>query len=138
MKDSEVHLKNFWLIKACSISIVIYCLVGLVDKVRASYTGGPWSNSREEPFFSFAKKTSEYSEIYREQLTSEYFHLYNYRSSTLPGISRNIGRLLRQCRLASREILIEENIKKRTGSSLCVLCGCSIHSVLCTREMYIL
>jgi hypothetical protein len=48
-------------------------------------------------FFSFAKKTSEYSEIYREQLTSEHFLPYNYRSSTLPGISRNIGRFLRQC-----------------------------------------
>jgi hypothetical protein len=28
-------------------------------------------------------------------------------------------------RLASRKILIEENIKKRTGPSLCVLCGWS-------------
>jgi hypothetical protein len=51
MKDSEVHLKNFWL-----ISLVMYCLVGLVDRVLASYTGGPWSNSREEPFFLSQKK----------------------------------------------------------------------------------
>ncbi len=48
-------------------------------------------------FFFFRKKTSEYSEIYREQLTSEHFLPYNYRSSTLSGISRNISRLLRQC-----------------------------------------
>jgi hypothetical protein len=26
-------------------------------------------------------------------------------------------------RLASRKILIEQNIKKRTGTALCVLCG---------------
>jgi hypothetical protein len=31
--------------------------------------------------------------------------------------------LLPANRLASREILIEQNIKKRTGPSLCVLCG---------------
>ncbi len=31
--------------------------------------------------------------------------------------------LLPATRLASREILIEQNIKKRTGPSLCVLCG---------------
>jgi hypothetical protein len=31
--------------------------------------------------------------------------------------------LLPATRLASREILIEENIKKRTGPALCVLCG---------------
>jgi hypothetical protein len=28
-------------------------------------------------------------------------------------------------RLASRKILIEQNIKKRTGPALCVLCGCN-------------
>jgi hypothetical protein len=50
-------------------------------------------------FFSNRNKTSEYSEIYREQLTSEHILPYNYRSSTLPGISRNISRLLRQCRV---------------------------------------
>ncbi len=32
--------------------------------------------------------------------------------------------LLPATRLASREILIEQNIKKHTGPSLCVLCGC--------------
>jgi hypothetical protein len=47
--------------------------------------------------FLYRNITSEFSEIYREQLTSESFLLYNYRSSTLPGISRNIGRLLGQC-----------------------------------------
>jgi hypothetical protein len=31
--------------------------------------------------------------------------------------------LLPATRLASREILTEQNIKKRTGPSLCVLCG---------------
>jgi hypothetical protein len=31
--------------------------------------------------------------------------------------------LLPSTRLASRDILIEQNIKKRTGPSLCVLCG---------------
>jgi hypothetical protein len=31
--------------------------------------------------------------------------------------------LLPASRLASREILIEQNIKKRTGPALCVLCG---------------
>ncbi len=31
--------------------------------------------------------------------------------------------LLPATRLASREILIEQNIKKRTGPALCVLCG---------------
>jgi hypothetical protein len=31
--------------------------------------------------------------------------------------------LLPATRLASREILIEQNIKKQTGPSLCVLCG---------------
>ncbi len=71
-KYSEVHLKNCLLIHYCSISKILYNLVGLVD-------------------------TSEYSKIYREQLTSEHFLPYNYRSSTLPRISRNIGRLLRQC-----------------------------------------
>jgi hypothetical protein len=31
--------------------------------------------------------------------------------------------LLPATRLASRKILIEQNIKKRTGPALCVLCG---------------
>ncbi len=47
--------------------------------------------------FLRSKKTAEYSEIYSEELTSEHLPLYNYRSSTLRGISRNIGRLLWQC-----------------------------------------
>ncbi len=68
-----------------------------MDRVLASDTGGPWINSRKQSFFQYRDKTSEYSEIYREQLTSEHFLPYNYRSSTLPRIFRNIGRLLRQC-----------------------------------------
>ncbi len=66
--------------------------------------GGPWIKSQEEPFFQCRDKTSEYSEIYREQLTSEHFLPYNYRSSTLPRISRNIGRLLRQCSPPARNV----------------------------------
>ncbi len=56
-------------------------------------------NSRERPYFLNRNKTSEYSQIYCEQLPSEHFLPYNYRSSTstLPGISRNIGQLLQQC-----------------------------------------
>ena len=96
-KYSEVHLKNCLLIQHCSFSQILYSLVGLVDRVFASYMGGPWIKSWEEPFFQYRDKTSEYSEIYREQLTSEHFLPYNYRSSTLLRISRNIGRLLRQC-----------------------------------------
>jgi hypothetical protein len=38
--------------------------------------------------------------------------------------------LLPATRLASREILIEQNIKKRTGPALCVLCGL----LLCQRR----
>jgi hypothetical protein len=38
--------------------------------------------------------------------------------------------LLPATRLASSEILIEENIKKRTGPALCVLCGCNNKSDL--------
>jgi hypothetical protein len=96
-KYSEVHLKNCLLIQYCSISKTFYSLVGLADRVLASDSGGPWIQSREQPFFQYRDKTSEYSEIYHEQLTSEHFLPYNYRSSTLPRISRNIGRLLRQC-----------------------------------------
>jgi hypothetical protein len=66
-------------------------------RLLASDMGGPWIKSQAQPFFQYRDKTSEYSEIYREQLTSEHFLPYNYRSSTLPRISRNIGRLLRQC-----------------------------------------
>jgi hypothetical protein len=32
--------------------------------------------------------------------------------------------LLPATRLAIREILLEQNIKKRTGPALCLLCGC--------------
>ncbi len=96
-KYSEVHLKNCLLIQYCSISKLFYCLVGLVDRVLMHDMGGPWIKSLEKPFFQYRDKTSEYSEIYSEQLTSEHFLPYNYRSSTLPRISRNIGRLLRQC-----------------------------------------
>ncbi len=97
-KDSEVQLQNCLLIDSCSTFLFAKSLVGLVDGVFASYTGGLWINSHMR-LFSYCKKTSEYSEIYREQLTSEHFPPCNYRSSTLPGISRNIGRLLRQCTL---------------------------------------
>jgi hypothetical protein len=96
-KYSEVYLKNCLLIEYYSISKILYSMVSVVDKALASYMGGPWINSREGPFFQYRDKTSEYSEIYREQLTSEHFLPYNYRSSTLLRISRNIGRLLRQC-----------------------------------------
>ncbi len=67
-----------------------------MGRVFASYTGGLWIKFRVGPYFLYRNKTSEYSE-YCEELTSEHFLLYNYRSSTLPGISQNIGRLLRQC-----------------------------------------
>ncbi len=96
-KYSEVHLKNCLLIQYCPISNGSYILVGLVDRILVSNTGGQWIESREQSFFQYRDKTSEYSEIYHEQLTSEHFLPYNYRSSTLPRISRNIGRLLRQC-----------------------------------------
>ncbi len=96
-KYSEVHLKNCLLIQFYSISQILNSLVSLVDRVLASYMGGPWIISWEELFCQYRDKTSEYSEIYREQLTLEHFLPYNYRSSTLPRISRNIGQLLRQC-----------------------------------------
>jgi hypothetical protein len=87
----------YWLSITLHISQILFSLVSLVDKALASYMGGPWINSREEPFIQYRDKTSECSEIYREQLTSEHFLPYNYRSSKLLRISRNIGRLLRQC-----------------------------------------
>jgi hypothetical protein len=97
-KDSEVHFKNCLLIQTCSTSWFSYSMVGLVDRVFTSYTGGQWIKSLwMRPYFLYCNKTSEYSEIYRQQLTSEHFLLYNYRSSTLWGISWNISRLLRQC-----------------------------------------
>jgi hypothetical protein len=41
--------------------------------------------------------------------------------------------LLPATRLAGREILIEQNIKKRTGPALCVLCGQNYDSLyICT------
>ncbi len=96
-KDSEVHLKNCLLIYTCSTSSILYSMVGLVVREFISGTRVLWIKSWVRPYFLYRNKTLEYSEIYREQLTSEHFLLYNYRSSTLPGISRNIGRLLGQC-----------------------------------------
>ncbi len=60
-----------------------------MGRVFASYTGGLWIKFWVGPYFLCRNKTSEYSEC-REQLTLEHFLLYNYRSSTLPGISRNM------------------------------------------------
>ncbi len=40
--------------------------------------------------------------------------------------------LLHATRLASREILVEQNIKKRTGPALCVLCGADTY---CTYRL---
>ncbi len=102
------------LIQYCSISFFLCSLVGLVDRVLASDLGDPWINSGEKLFFQYRDKTSEYSEIYREQLTSEHFLPYNYRSSTLPRISRNIGRLLRQCTAVSLDPCCEK--QKQNGS----------------------
>jgi hypothetical protein len=96
-KNSKVHLKTCLLIETCSTSSNLYNLVGLVGVVLASYTGDPRTKSWKCSYFLYSNKTPEYSEIYHEQLTSEPFLPYNYRSSTLPRISRNIGRLLRQC-----------------------------------------
>ncbi len=65
--------KNCLLIEYYSISSMMYSLVSLLDRALAFYTWGPWIKSWEEPFFQYRNKTSEYSEIYREQLTSEHF-----------------------------------------------------------------
>ncbi len=65
MKDSEVHLKYFWLIEAFSISILMYCLVGLVDRVLASYIRGPRIKSRKEPFFLTQKNLGIFLNISR-------------------------------------------------------------------------
>ncbi len=47
--------------------------------------------------------------------------------------------LLPAARLASRKILIKQNIKKRTGPSLCVLCGEHLYyCTLCNLHAYIL
>jgi hypothetical protein len=54
-KDSEVHLKNCLLIKNGSISLLKYSLVGLVDRVLASYIGSRFK-SRVEPFFDISIK----------------------------------------------------------------------------------
>jgi hypothetical protein len=72
-KDSEVHLKNCLLIHTCSTSSLLYSLVDLVGRVFASYIGGPWIKFRVRPYFLYRYKTSEYSKMYREQLTSEPF-----------------------------------------------------------------
>ncbi len=74
-------------------------MVSLMVRVFTSWKGGQWIKSPVlTNCFLNRIKTSEYSEIYRELLTSERFPLYNYRSSTLRGMSRNICRLLRQCK----------------------------------------
>ncbi len=100
-KDSEVHLKNCLLIHTCSLSTLYWSMVSLFDRVFAFRTEGQWIKYPWTLFFR-SNKTSECSEIYCEQLTSEHFPLYNYRSSTLRGISWNIGRLFRQCVLSGR------------------------------------
>jgi hypothetical protein len=96
-KDSEVNLKNCLLIQTCSTSSLKHNVVDLVGRVLASYSGGPWIKSQERRNFFYRNKTSEYTKIYHEQLTSEHFLPYKHRPSTLPDISRNISRLLRQC-----------------------------------------
>jgi hypothetical protein len=73
-------------------------MVSVLVRVFTSDTGGQRIKSLwKASYFSYRNKTSEYSEIYRKQLTSGHFPLYNYRSSTLRGISWNIDRLLRHC-----------------------------------------
>jgi hypothetical protein len=88
-KDSEVHLKNCLLIENCSISLFMNSLVGLVD-ARILHR---WSLDQisGRVVSLYRDKTLEYSEIYRKQLTLEHFFPYNYSSSTLPAISRNIS-----------------------------------------------
>ncbi len=103
MKDSEVHLENCLLIHTYSPSPMYYNMVSLLVRIIASRTGGQNINSPLMTYFINFNKTSEYSEIYHELLTSEHFPLYNYRSSTLPCISWNIGRLLRQCTVRSEQ-----------------------------------
>jgi hypothetical protein len=66
-----------------------YCAAWLVYWVFASHMGGQWIVSLWiTPYFLCRNKTSEYSKIYSEQLTSEHFLLYNYRSSTLREVYR--------------------------------------------------
>jgi hypothetical protein len=97
-KDSEVHLENCLLMQTYSPSQKLYSLVSLLVRMVASHMGGQWINPPRVTYYFISRhKTSEYSEIYCELLTSEHFPLYNYRSSTLPRISRNISKLLRQC-----------------------------------------
>jgi hypothetical protein len=55
-KDSKVHLKNCLLIENGFISLSMYSLIGLMDKVLAYNTGGPWIKSWGEPFFDISKK----------------------------------------------------------------------------------
>ncbi len=73
MKDSEIYLKNCLLIHTCSTSSIMYSLVGQVGREFAFYSGDPWIKFRVWPYFRYRNVTSEYSEIYREQLTSEPF-----------------------------------------------------------------
>ncbi len=54
--------------------------------------------------------------IFQRRGMMEYIPCYSYTRIT-PGV-------LPSSRLASRKILIEQNIKKRTGPALCVLYGC--------------
>jgi hypothetical protein len=79
MKDSGVHLENCLLIYTYSPSRIYYSLVSLLVRVFAPLTGGQCINSpRSAYYFINCNETSEYSEIYRELLTSEHFPLYNY------------------------------------------------------------
>ncbi len=96
-----------------------------MDRVLSSDKWESWIKSRYQLFFQYRDKTSEYSEIYREQLTSEHFLPYNYRSSTLPRISRNIGRLLRQCTVCVHRSARHRSIRPRCASPRC---ACSYHA----------
>ncbi len=80
------------------LPVFLYSLVGLVGRVFAFCTGSQWIRSLWAGwYFLYLNNTLENSKIYCEQLTSEHFLPYNYRSSTLPVIYRNIGWLLQQC-----------------------------------------
>jgi hypothetical protein len=107
----------------------MYRMDGLVNSVLASYPGGSWIKFWGSLFLS-SDKTLEYSEIYHEQLTSEHFLPYNYRSFTLPAISRNIGRLLRQC--SARLNLVRLSLQS------VLWCGKEVRSLLCPVKDIIL
>ncbi len=77
--DERFHLKNCLLIHTCSTSISLFSMVGQVSRVIAFYTRGQWIKSLwMRPYFLYRNKTSEYSEIYLEQLSSEHFLPNNY------------------------------------------------------------